>query len=124
MGPPLHAFDKVAPQTEQEKDDSEAEGAEAYPHFAVLQPEDDQVADSGDMDNIKAADSTPVTFSLEKRTGVLPQQEFYTLIRTLNSKQRQIFQSIAEWCSAESTKDKTGRVPDQMCLFVSEGAGT
>ena len=124
MGPPLHAFDEIAPETEQDRDDAEAEGAEADPHFAVLQPEDDQVADSGDMDNVKAADSTPVTYSIEKRPGVLPQQEFYTLIRTLNSKQREIFQSIAEWCSAESTKDKTGHVPDQLCLFVSGGAGT
>ena len=124
MGQPLHAFDEVAPQTEQEKDDSEAEGAEADPHFALLQPEADQVADSEDMDNIKAANSTPVTYSIEQRQGILPQQEFYTLIRTLNSKQREIFQSIAEWCYSESSKDKTGHVPDQLCLFVSGGAGT
>ena len=67
MGPPLHAFDEVAPQTEQEKDDAETD-----PHFAVLQPEDAHVADSGDMDNIKAANSTPVSYSIEKRPGVLP----------------------------------------------------
>ena len=124
MGSPLHAFDEVAPQTEQERDDAETEGAKADPHFAVPQPEDDQVADSGDMDNVKAADSTSVTYSIEKKPGVLQQSEFYTLIRTLNSKQREIFQSITECCSCESTKDKTGQVPNQLCLFVSGGART
>ena len=68
--------------------------------------------------------SSTISYSIEMRPGVLPDKDFHDLVLTLNEKQRYVFQHLLKWCSDISISRKTGKTHEQICLFVSGGAGT
>ena len=120
-GPPVHAYDDISPVTEQEQGDQEDEGVEVE-EDSVLHP----LPEHEEYNN-SAIDSVPsrsLSYSIEMRPGVLPDEDYYSLVRSLNDKQRDVYQHVLNWCTAVSRRNKTGVTPGQMCLFVSGGAGT
>ncbi|KAH3825340.1 hypothetical protein DPMN_127215 [Dreissena polymorpha] len=58
------------------------------------------------------------------RHGVLPDDDYHTLVQSLNEKQRDVQQHVLNWCSRMSKKHKTGIIPERLCLFLSGSAGS
>ncbi|XP_062574488.1 uncharacterized protein LOC134236336, partial [Saccostrea cucullata] len=53
-------------------------------------------------------------------SSVFPKNEIVPLLRTLNSKQRDVFYQVRDWC----IKKKNGQNPPPFHVFVTGGAGT
>jgi len=121
-GPPKHAFDEISPAVEQDQSEMLEEGVQLDPEAAILQPLPEHQESSSST--IDAVPGKPISYSIEMRPGVLSDVDYHTLVQSLNEKQRDVYQHVLNWCSSMSKKHKTGITPEQLCLFVSGGAGT
>ena len=122
-GPPLHAFDQMSSTVEQERSELSDEDVQLDFAAAVLQPlPEHEEHNNFIMDHVPR--SSTISYSIEMRPGVLSDKDFHNLVLSLNEKQRDVFQHVLKWCSDISISSKTGITPEQVCLFVSGGAGT
>ena len=80
---------------------------------SILEPLSEHF-DNNNNNSTTAVTSQTLTYSIEMRPGVLSDQDFYSLVRSLNDKQRDIYHYISNWSSATAFE-----MPQQMCLFVS-----
>ncbi|XP_078312811.1 uncharacterized protein LOC144619258 [Crassostrea virginica] len=122
-GPPLHAFDQMSSTVDQERSELLMEDVQLDIDSAVLHPlPEHEENNNSRIDHVPG--SSTISYSIEMRPGVLPDKDFHDLVLTLNEKQRDVFQHLLKWCSDISISRKTGKTPEQICLFVSGGAGT
>lgn len=120
FGPPVHAFDVISPNTEQENQDEQLIGMEEDPDFAVLNPDHDNIQTV--LNDIPVA--SLASSSLEIRPGFLNEDAYCKHLRLLNLEQRDTFQIVYQWCRDKSVSHRTGNLPKPLYLFVSGGAGT
>ena len=118
-GPPVHSWDMLAPQTEQERGDLHEEGSYEDPEHLLTQPPEGSAAHPS-----VTASATDIVISSEKKQGILSDEEFRVKVQSLNASQRCIFQWILKWCNA-CVKSKANRTkPDPFHIFLTGGAGT
>jgi hypothetical protein len=118
-GPPVHAFDDIAPTTIQENDEDLS--IEEDEMFAILNP-GEMIPAQVPLSDIPVASSN--TTSLEIRPGYWTEEDYFQHIRMLNAEQRDIFQTVYTWCHDRCLSTKSDYNVEPLFLFVSGGAGT
>ena len=116
-GPPTHAWDQVAPETQHEEADALEEGAEEDEGFAVINPDANE--------NLRFTSDTMRTsapaLAVELIPDLLSDLEYRQLVQSLNTEQRNVFQYLLNWCE---NKKNDSLNTDPECIFVTGGAGT
>ena len=106
-----YAFDQIAPNTEQENRETEEEGvkeAENFVYFNTSRVEE-QTYDIGI--ELQSTCSVPPV----ETTGImLPDEEYLTLLRSLNLRQREFFNHIMHWIKCKD---------EPVYAFLTGGAG-
>ena len=54
---------------------------------------------------------------------MIPPTDYYNMVRTLNTKQRHVFDYVVDWCWKFKNGQKTGETVDPFHLFLSGGGG-
>ncbi|PJE78258.1 ATP-dependent RecD-like DNA helicase [invertebrate metagenome] len=104
-------FDTVAPNTEQvQAEDAEqsVDRSEEFIHYVPPEPSH-RTVDIGQDLNLPES-----TVSVETRSVLLPDNEYMTLLRSLNKKQREFFNHVVKWISTKN---------EPIYAFLSGGAG-
>ena len=116
-GPPTHAWDQEAPETQHEEADAFEEGAEEDEGFAVINPDANE--------NLRFTSDTMRTsapaLAVELIPDLLSDLEYRQLVQSLNAEQRNVFQYLLNWCE---NKKNDSLNTDPECIFVTGGAGT
>lgn len=120
FGPPVHAFETVAPATVQENDDDQVVVEDE--EFAILDPSDG-IHNSQSLTEVPVNSTSSIT-SLEIRPGFWAEDQYRNHIRNLNTEQRDTFQTVYKWCQQKVQSQRNIVEPDQLLLFISGGAGT
>ncbi|XP_052263343.1 uncharacterized protein LOC127866661 isoform X2 [Dreissena polymorpha] len=118
-GLPRHAWDDIAPETEHTEADLIEEGYQSDENFAILHPDTHENASFLDPDQ---PSTTSCTSYIDLNTNLLSDEEYRTLVQSLNCDQRSVFQHILNWCTKQTTH--ATEVIDPQYIFVTGGAGT
>ncbi|CAC5358708.1 unnamed protein product [Mytilus coruscus] len=94
VGPPEHSWDTIAPQEEQENADQIEEGATKDEDLSILNTEDKQKQKEKPV----ICNTVPVGMAVELRPLFLTDEDYRERIRSLNAKQRDIFQILLQCC--------------------------
>jgi hypothetical protein len=113
-GPPVSAWDAIASQQQQDNDASIHEGAVAETFIGSA---DDDFLTSGLLDD--NVSSSSVHMSLAKHC-LIPDDDYYKLVTSLNFGQQELFQSVLNWCRMKRLDEST----KPFYIFCSGGAGT
>ena len=108
----IEAIEEIAPNNLQDQYDDEATGVTECTEFPFFNPKRTQQLRHHD---IGSEIGVPSAVSDELLKGCIPDKEYYTLIRKLNFKQREIFLHINQWIRTK---------PYSLRIFLSGGAGT
>ena len=106
------AMDQIAPSNIQQQCDDETEGTSENSDFVFFNPKRTLQQQNYDVGKDMGV---PSAVSDDLLKGCIPDNEYYSLLRKLNFKQREIFLHINHWIR---TKDEPLRI------FLSGGAGT
>ena len=97
-GPPVHAWDQVAPETEHERADAFEDGSEENHEFSIINPDDNE--------NLRFTSDTAgpnaPTLAVEFIPDLLTELEYRKLVQSPNVEQRQVFQYLLNWCEKKS----------------------
>ncbi|CAG2202192.1 unnamed protein product [Mytilus edulis] len=118
VGPPEHSWDTIAPQVEQENAEQSKEGAIEDENFSTLNTEDKQ------KQKPVICNTVPVGMAVELRSLFLTDEDYRERIRSLNAKQRDIFQIVLQCCENLAHMDIAKKKSDPLRIFISGGAGT
>jgi hypothetical protein len=121
-GPRDTEWDLLAPETEQERMDDAACTEEVDPQYEILNP--DQL-DEEEVDNVPV-ETTMTHCPISSDSSVptlLPEDEYLNIVRSLNVKQRQLFQVVLDWSNNLLIgHGKQTQIPFN--YFITGGAGT
>jgi hypothetical protein len=120
-GPRDTEWDLLAPEIEQERMDTAASAVEVDPLYEILNP--DQLVEE-EFDNIPVETTIthcPISSDSSVPT-LLPEDEYLNIVRSLNVKQRQLFQVVLDWSISLLISPNTIQTPFN--YFVTGGAGT
>ena len=116
-GPPVHAWDQVAPETEHERADAFEDGSEENHEFSIINPDDNE--------NLRFTSDTAgpnaPTLAVEFIPDLLTELEYRKLVQSLNVEQRQVFQYLLNWCEKKVNRPTN---TDSECIYVTGGAVT
>ena len=107
-GPPVHAYDDTYPCTEQEQGEQEDEGAEVEGDSVLHLLHEHKESNNSTIDSVP---SRQLSYSIEMRPGVPPDEDYYSLVRSLKDKQSDFVPARLNWCTAVSMRNKTGATP-------------
>jgi hypothetical protein len=113
-GPPVSAWDALASQQQQDNESSTQEGAVA--ETFIDSTEDDFLRTGLPDENVSPSS---VHAYLDKHR-LIPDDDYYSLINSLNFGQQQIFQFVLNWCRMKRLDEAT----KPFYIFCSGGAGT
>jgi hypothetical protein len=113
-GPPVSAWDAIASQQQQDNEASIHEGAVAE---TFIDSADDDFLTSGFLDD--NVSSSSVHMSLAKHC-LIPDDDYYKLVTSLNFGQQELFRSVLNWCRMKRLDEST----KPFYIFCSGGAGT
>ena len=110
------AWAAIAPQTEQQN------AEDSLLMRPVENESDDDFAEINipDLDRHQQRGPALPTCQIESRNTQLTEEQAHSMMRKLNSKQRQIFNSVSKWCY-EKASDSTVK---PFNIFLTGGAGT
>ncbi|XP_062580740.1 uncharacterized protein LOC134242656 [Saccostrea cucullata] len=111
QGPQDDAWCEICPETEVNRMECIEEG-----NTATADEEDISEQLIPDLNQTEPSNSTGTNLL----SSSLPKNEVLPLLRSLNSKQRKIFNKVRDWC----IRKKNGHSPDPFHVFVTGGAGT
>ena len=117
-GPPQHAWDQVAPSTEANRAQCEAEGPETLTELS-----EQDVRDNSEMFTSTTTSSLHVRYEGVANRGEIPPEEYRKLLRGLNSKQKQIVMFHRNWCKKAVLALKQGKPIEPYRVFVSGPGG-
>ncbi|MCG8076810.1 MAG: AAA family ATPase [Candidatus Thiodiazotropha taylori] len=106
------AYDRIAPNTEQENREAEEEGDKEAEPFIYFNP--DRVVEHRQYDigiEIQATCSVP---SVQTNSVLLPEDQYLCLLRSLNLRQREFFNHVIFWLKCKE---------EPLYAFLSGGAG-
>ena len=112
-GPPLNAWDDLAPQTRQEQTECADEGPVTQ---TFVDCAEDEILQTTFVD---AAAAPPTSTVSTESIQAMSDSEFRELTRSLNCRQQQLFQFVLDWCRARRQCRKT----PTFHLFCTGGAG-
>ncbi len=112
-GPPEHAWNRIVPNTEHSRAQSLAEGAECL--TAVSQQD---LQDNANLLAPSTSGSLHVRFESAANKGEIPPDEYRTLLRGLNTRQRQIVMFHRNWCKKAVIALKQGKPIEPYRVFV------
>ena len=115
-GPPLNAWDDLAPQTRQEETECADEGT--LPQ-TFIDCAEDQILHTTFVDTTAAAAAAPTSTVSIEAIPAMSDSQFLELTRSLNPRQQQLFQFILDWCRARQHCQKTR----PFHVFCTGGAG-
>ena len=90
-----NAYDQIAPNTEQEIREAEEEGVKEAENFVYFNP--NRVVEQRHYDIGIELQSTCSVPPVETTGIMLPNEEYLTLLRNLNLRQREFFNHVAHW---------------------------
>ena len=90
-----NAYDQIAPTTEQENRDAEEEGVKEAENFVYFNP--NRVVEQRHYDIGIELQSTCSVPPVETTGIMLPDEEYLTLLKSLNLRQREFFSHIVHW---------------------------
>lgn len=105
---PQHAWDSLAAQTEQEKDDE-----------AIIIPEHLDPSENLPEFDVTGSLKQNQPFSVEYSNIYIPSSQYNSMVQTLNERQRLVHDFIVDWC----WKVKMKQNPQPFHLFLSGGGG-
>ncbi|XP_066268348.1 uncharacterized protein [Branchiostoma lanceolatum] len=124
MGPPEHAWDMLAPGAQQQQAEQEAEGVHTNRN---IDPEDLQhnadLHDEGNQSNMDRYAELHARYTAEAKKSLLTPDEYREMMRTLNSKQRDIVDYHRQWCKETVIALKGQKPLPTYRLFVSGPGG-
>ena len=106
---PLHAWDLLSANAEQEKSDEAAHDPD---------PEDTETPEFPITD----AQATPV-YTVEFSNDMIPPTDYYNMVRTLNTRLRHAFDYVVDWCWKFKNGQKTGETVNPFHLSGGGGVG-
>jgi hypothetical protein len=117
-GPPEDVWAELAAGSEQQRHDQQAEGSTEADEYAYTNPDN--------MPSVQHYESfrSQMPIVAETQQSVLSDNEYLSLVRSLNDQQRLIFMKVYDWCFRKVTCVSTGHEPDQIITFITGGAGT
>ena len=107
-----NAYDQIAPNAEQENREAEEEGANESETFVYFNP--DRVVEHRQYDIGIELQSTCSVPPVETTGIMLPEEEYLTLLRSLNLRQREFFNHVVHWIKCKD---------EPIYAFLSGGAG-
>ena len=116
-GPPEHAWNQIAPNTEHNRSQSQAEGPESLTEVS----EEDLQANANLLTSTSS--SLHVRFESAAKKLEIPADEYRKLLRGLNTKQRQIVMFHRDWCKKAVIALKQGKPIEPYRVFVSGPGG-
>jgi hypothetical protein len=122
-GPPVHAYDSISNQTQQEFAEDNILQTEVDPQFEALNP-DEACVSTSETNDMSIPVSNDVNISTEARPNFMPENEFSRHVQSLNTKQRDAFARIAQWCQNKHKSNNDHTNVDHLCLFITGGAGS
>ena len=90
-----NAFDQIAPNTEQEKREAEGEGVKEAENFVYFNPS--RVVEQRHYDIGIELQSTCSVPAVETTGIMIPDEDYLTLLRSLDLRQREFFNHIVHW---------------------------
>ena len=118
-GPPLHAFDKVAPNAEQQRLEDEVEGFVEERHLDQQDLDENEKLIQGRSDR-----GVSHRFDTQVDTNILSSDDYCKKMQQLNEKQRKIVGYHRNWCKSvvEAVKHKKP-LPKSYKQFISGPGG-
>ncbi len=116
--PPEHVWNQIAPNTESNRAQSVAEGAECL--TAVSQQD---LQDNSHLLASSTSGRLHVRFESAANKGEIPPDEYRKLLRGLNTRQRQIVMFHRNWCKKAIIALKQGKPIEPYRIFVSGPGG-
>ena len=107
-----NAFDQIAPNTEQENREAEEEGVKEGENFVYFNPS--RVVEQRHYDIGIELQSTFSVPPVETTGIMLPDEEYLTVLRSLNLRQREFFNHILHWIKCKD---------EPVYAFLTGGAG-
>ena len=107
-----NAYDQVAPNTEQEDREAEEEGVKEAENFVYFNP--NRVVEQRHYDIGIELQSTCSVPPAETTGIMLTNEEFFTLLRSLNLRQREFFNHVVHWIKCKD---------ELIYAFLTGGAG-
>ena len=107
-----NAYDQIAPNTEQENKEAEEEGAKEAENFVYFNPS--RVVEQRHYDIGIELQSTCSVPPVETTGIMLPDEEYLTLVRSLNLRQREFFNHGVHWIKCKD---------EPIYAFLTGGAG-
>ena len=105
-------YDQIAPNAEQENREAEEEGSKESGHFVYFNPS--RVVEHRHYDIGIELQSTCSVPPVETTGIMLPDEEYLTLLRSLNLRQREFFNHIVHWIKCKD---------EPVYAFLTGGAG-
>ena len=107
---PQHAWDTLAAETEQEKDDEAG---------AIPQNNDEDPSEQPSEFDVLGSEKQKEAFSVEFSNVYIPSTQYNNMVQTLNEKQRLVHDFVINWC----WKVKSQQEVQPFHLFLSGGGG-
>ena len=117
-GPPQHVWDQLAPGTEANRLEQEAEGPESLTEMS-----EQDVRDSRDLFTASTTSTLHVRFEGVANSNEIPPEQYRKLFRGLNRKQKQIVMFHRDWCKKAVIALKHGKPIEPYRVFVSGPGG-
>ena len=118
-GPPLHAFDKVAPNAEQQRLEDEVEGFVEERHLDQQDLDENEKLIQGQSDR-----GVSHRFDTQVDTNLLSSDDYCKKMQQLNEKQRKIVGYHRNWCKSVVEAVKHNKpVPKSYKRFISGPGG-
>lgn len=116
--PPQHIWDQIAPNTEESRAQSLAEGAES-----LTEVSEDDLQQNANLFTSSTPGSLHVRFESAANRQQIPPDEYRTLLRGLNAKQREIVMFHRNWCKKAIIALKQDKPIQPYRVFVSGPGG-
>ncbi len=104
------AWALISPETEQERDECNEQ----------QQPDIDESEDEFNIPDLKPDKKEERVCDIEVHSSRTLKVNAFKMLRSLNSKQKQVFYKIRQWCMDKAN----GKNPDAFQVFLTGGAGT
>ena len=117
-GPPEHVWNPIAPNSEYNRAQSQAEGPESLTEVS----EEDLQANANLLTS-SISNGLHVRFESAANKLEIPADEYRKLLRGLNTKQRQIVLFHRNWCKKAAIALKQGKPIEPYRVFVSGPGG-
>ena len=117
-GPPQHAWDQLAPDTEANQALNRAEGTQS-----LTEVSDQDLVDNANLFTTSTTSTIHARYESAANSHEIPPEEYRKLLRGLNTEQKQIVMFHRNWCKQAVVALKQGKPVEPYHVFVSGPGG-